>query len=363
MTLPINVGWIRYIRPLIFPALHTCGILDDLTVSNGDCIGCAISSKTTRIGGIASFMLKSAPCKQAVIHDNEKGILAGPLIFSAFVGLLLVVVLYPILMKLDFSSRLRHGLEGSIFIFVLFIVVLAYQSAKAIKIRKFLKGAEAPLLVRDLMTSCLQGDIECLQKLFAEREPADFRVMLTLLQAKAESILQTEIAHMTDIHKKIGLRIFNKKCNLSYHLFFRNPDEYSRASLPREIVLLRNALKEDWPTSLSRDLDEIENSRRALFTLFNDYLDIVPEQVTHLRFLRQTYKYRSPAPDIARKITFCLDVFDCVDRLKENGDRSPLMNKIEATAETRIPLLRKAMGRYQSAWEAMVDTYEFSLSY
>ncbi len=308
-------------------------------------------------------MLKSSLLKQTVIPNNKKGILAGPLIFSAFAGLLLIVVLYPILMKLDFSSKLRHGLEGTILIFVVFMVVLAYQVAKAIKIRKFLKGAEAPLLVRELMSVCLEGDIGCLQKLLAEQEPSDFHIMLALLQAKAESILQTDIAHMTDIHKKIGLRIFNKKCNPSTHLFFRKPDEYSRAALPREIVLLRKALKEDWPTSISRNLEEIESSRRALFTLFNDYLDIVPEQVTHLRFLRQTYKYRSPAPDIARKITFCLDVFDCVDRLKENGDKSPLMNKIESTALIRIPLLREAMDRYQTAWEAMVDTYEFSLSY
>jgi hypothetical protein len=301
--------------------------------------------------------------KQTAIGGYDKGFLAGPLIFSAFVGLLLVVVLYPVLMKLEFSSRLRHGLEGTILIIVLLMVVLAYQAAKAFKIRKFVKGEEALLLVRDLMTDCLQGDMGCLQKLMAEHEASDLRRMLTLLQAKAENILQTEIAHMPEIHKKIGLRIFNKKCNLSYHLFFRSPDEYSHASLPREIVLLRRALKEDWPTSISRNLNEIESSRRALFTLFNDYLDIVPEQATHLCFLRQTYKYRSPAPEITRKITFCLDVFDCVDRLKQSENKSLLMDQIESAAQVRIPLLRKAMDRYRSAWEAMIDTYEFTLSF
>lgn len=308
-------------------------------------------------------MKNPVPRKQVAIGDNHKGFLAGPLIFSAFVGLLLVVVLYPFLMKLDFSSHLRHGLEGTILIVVLLMAVLAYQSAKAFKIRKFVKGEEALLLVRDLMTDCLQGDIGCLQKLLAEQEASDFRVMLTLLQAKAENIMQTEIAHMTEIHKKIGLRIFSKKCHLSYHLFFRGPDEYSRTSLPREIILLRKALKEDWPTSITRNLDKIESSRRALFTLFNDYLDIVPQQATHLRFLRQTYRYRSPAPEITRKITFCLDVFDCVDRLKANENKLPLMEQIESTAQVRIPMLRKAMDRYRSAWEAMVDTYEYTLSF
>ena len=203
-------------------------------------------------------MLEPSLRKQTVIPNNKKGILAGPLIFSAFAGLLLIVVLYPILMKLDFSSRLRHGLEGTILIFVVFMVVLAYQVAKAIKIRKFLKGAEAPLLVRELMSVCLEGDIGCLQKLLAEPELSDFHIMLTLLQAKAESILQSEIAHMTDIHKKIGLRIFNKKCKLSYQFIFKSLDEYSRVALPREIVLLRKALKEDWPTSISHNLKEIE---------------------------------------------------------------------------------------------------------
>ena len=308
-------------------------------------------------------MKNPVPRKQAVIDDNDKGFLAGPLIFSAFVGLLLVVVLYPFLMKLDFSSRLRHGLEGTILIIVLLIAVLAYQSAKAFKIHKFVKGEEALLLVRDLMTECLQGDIGCLQKLLAEQEASDFHVMLTLLQAKAENIMQTEIAHMTEIHKKIGLRIFNKKCHQSYHLVFRSPDEYASASLPKEIVLLRRAVKKKGPASLSRRLDEIEKSRQTLFTLFGDYLAIVPEQATHLLFLRKTYKFRSPEPEVIRKITYCLDVFDCVDRVRVNECRSPLMDKIRSAAEVRIPLLRKALERYQSAWNVMVDTYEATSSH
>lgn len=261
-------------------------------------------------------------------------------------------------MRLDFSYKLRHGLEGSILIAVLLVTFLVYHVVKTVKIRKFVKGAEAPLLVRELKTVCLQGDIGGLEKLLSEQEGSDLHVMLTLLQAKAENILQTEIAHMTDVHKKIGLRIFTKKCHQSYHMFFRSKDEYTRASLPKEIVLLQTAVRKEWPLPMLRQMKKLENSRRALFTLFDDYLDIVPEQSTHRHFLRKTYKYRSPAEEISRKITYCLDVFDCVDRLKLEDSDSPLMSKIEAEARRRIPQLRKALGRYQAAWEKIVDTYE-----
>ena len=305
--------------------------------------------------------IKPAPRQHVAVLSNNKGILAGPLIFSAFFGLLLVVVLYPFLMKLEFSSRLRHGLEGTILIIVLAMTVLVYQTAKAVKIRKFVKGAEAPLLVRDLMTNCLQGDIGCVQKLLAEHEDADFNVMLNLLQAKAESILQNELAHMTDIHKKIGLRLFNKKCNLSYHLFVRSPDEYTRASLPKESSLMRRAVEKEQPALVRRKLDALERSRQSMFTLFSDYLKIVPEQDTNLHFLRKTYKYRPPVLEIARKMTFCLDVFDCVDRLKDKDFNSPLMKQIEETAQDRIPLLRESVKRYESDWKSMVETYEIEL--
>jgi hypothetical protein len=302
-------------------------------------------------------MDKPMTCKTAG-YNNDKGILAGPFIFSVFVGLLLVVVLYPFVMKLDFSSRLRHGIEGSILIAVLLVTLLAYQAVKAIRIRKFVKGAEAPLLVRELKADCLQGDIGSLEKLLVEQEDSDIHVLLILLQAKAENILQTEIAHMTDIHKKIGLRIFSKKSHQSYHMFFKNPDEYALASLPKEIALLKNAVRKEWPLPMLRQVKKLENARRALFTLFDDYLDIIPEQKTHLRFIRQTYKYRSPEAEISRKITYCLDVFDCVDRLKEKDFDSLPMSSLEAVARRRIPLLRKAVDRYREAWEKIVVTYE-----
>jgi hypothetical protein len=303
-------------------------------------------------------MIKPAPHNHSAVLNNNAGILAGPLIFSAFVGLFLVVVLYPFIMKLEFSSRLRHGLEGTILIVVLAITILAYQSAKAVKIRKFVKGAEAPLLVRNLMDSCLKGDIGCLKKLLAEHEESDIHVLVTLLQAKAESILQSELAHLTDIHKKIGLRLFNKKCNLSYHLFVRSPDEYAQASLPKEIVLMRRAISKEQPASLSRKLDALESSRQTMFTLLSDYLIIVPEQNSNLRFLRKTYKYRPPVLEIARKMTFCLDIYDGVDRLKDEDFKSPLMGQIKAAAQDRIPLLRAAVKRYESDWESIVEIYE-----
>jgi hypothetical protein len=302
-------------------------------------------------------MLKISPRKNTVTINN-KGILAGPLILSTFVGLLLVVVFYPFLMKLEFSSSLRHGLEGTILIVVLAVTLLVYHSTKAIKIRKFVKGADAPLLVRDLMINCLQGDIGCIQKLLAEHDEDDFLVMLTLLRAKAESILQNDLAHMTDIHKKIGLRLFNKKCNQSYHFFVRSSEEYVQTSLPKEIVLIRKAIKEEQPASLTRQIDSLESSRQKMFTLFGDYLDIVPEQIANLRFLRKTYKYRPPVLEMARKMTFCLDVFDCVDRLKDTDNKSPLMRQIEDTAQDRIPILRDAVERYESNWQSMVETYE-----
>ena len=292
------------------------------------------------------------------LKDDHTGILAGPLIFSVFVGLLLVVVFYPVLIKLDFSARLRHGVEGSIFIAVLLLSVLAYQSAKAIKFRKFVKGAQTPLLLRELKNGCLQGDIRSLEILLAEHEDSDFHILLTLLQAKAENILQTDIAHLSDIHKRVGLRIFTKKGPQSFHLLFRHPDAYARSALPREIVLLRKAAEKGWPVAMQRRLNALESARRSLFTLFHDYLDIVPEQNTHLPFLRKTYKYQVPAPEIARKITYCLDVFDCVDRLKEADTNTPLRDHIDMEARRRIPELRKGIARYRAAWEEMVVTYE-----
>ena len=288
-------------------------------------------------------MRNYSPGKNNVSLNNNKGILAGPLILSTFVGLLLVVVLYPFLMKLEFSSSLRHGLEGTILIVVLAISLLVYHFTKAIKIRKFVKGADAPLLVRDLMASCLQGDISCIKKLLIDHEEDDLLVLLTLLQGKAENILQNELAHLTDIHKKIGLRIFNKKCSQSYHFFVRSTEEYIQTSLPKEIFLIRKAVKKEQPDSFVRKIDSLESSRQSMFTLFGDYLNIVPEQIASLRFLRKTYKYRPPVLEIARKMTFCLDVFDCVDRLKETDNKSPLMWKIEETAQDRIPILRDAV--------------------
>ena len=303
-------------------------------------------------------MRKYSPGKNAVTIKNNKGILAGPLILSTFIGLLLVVVLYPFLMKLEFSSSLRHGLEGTILIFVLAITILVYHFTKAVKIRKFVKGADAPLLVRDLMTSCLQGDIGCIKKLLIEHEEDDFLVLLTLLQGKAENILQNELAHLTDIHKKIGLRLFNKKSSQSYHFFVRSTEEYVQTSLPKEIFLIRKAVNKEQTGLFGRKIDALESSRQGMFTLFGDYLNIVPEQIASLRFLRKTYKYRPPVLEIARKMTFCLDVFDCVDRLKETDNKSPLMWKIEETAQDRIPILRDAVKRYESNWQTMVETYE-----
>jgi hypothetical protein len=303
-------------------------------------------------------MRKYSPDENAITLNNNKGILAGPLILSTFVGLLLVVVFYPFLMKLEFSSSLRHGLEGTILIVVLAITILVYHFTKAIKIRKFVKGADAPLLVRDLMTNCLQGDIGSIKKLLIDHEEDDFLVLLTLLQGKAENILQNELAHLTDIHKKIGLRLFNKKSSQSYHLFVRSPEEYVQTSLPKEIFLIRKALNKELTGSLVRQIDSLESSRQSMFTLFGDYLKIVPEQIASLRFLRKTYKYRPPVLEVARKMTFCLDVFDCVDRLKEIDNKSPLMRKIEETAQGRIPILRDAVKRYESNWQAMVETYE-----
>ena len=303
-------------------------------------------------------MRKNSSGKNTVTLKNNKGILAGPLILSTFVGLLLVVVLYPFLMKLEFSSSLRHGLEGTILIVVLAITILVYHLTKAIKIRKFVKGADAPLLVRDLMTSCLQGDTGSINKLLVDYEEDDFHVLMTLLQGKAENILQNELAHLTDIHKKIGLRLFNKKSSQSYHFFVRSTEEYVQTSLPKEFLIIRKAVYKEQTDLLVRQIESLESSRKGMYTLFGDYLNIVPEQIASLRFLRKTYKYRPPVLEIARKMTFCLDVFDCVDRLKDSDNKSPLMWKIEETAQDRVPILRDAVKRYESTWQTMVESYE-----
>jgi hypothetical protein len=286
--------------------------------------------------------------------SRQGGILAGPLIVSLFSGMGLMIILYPLVMRIRLSAPDRSGLLLAAFLIP--AVAGAYRLGVRYKKRRFAAGEKDPLMMRSFMKRCISRDLNRLQRGVETFDGSSRRLFFEMLLSQAEGISRTEGLHLAGINERISSAACEKRKRRLYRRLFQNASEYETAGLPEEITLLKNASVSQ-KNPFGRSVSELIERRKLLFTLFGDYQNILHAPVGNLCDGPSPPKSAVP-PGSSGKIAFVLDLVEILNTLETDRIEPNRKKEIFQLADRRIRMIRTACDRYRETWQRLASAYE-----
>lgn len=298
----------------------------------------------------------SDKCRRWLCRNTEGWVVEG-LLAALFTGLALVIILFSYIPFTPVFAQNERWTYFGITVIILLTMIVAYWGVAIYRKGRFKRGRQDHLLMRDMMAACIVKDCGELEQRFSDPDCSDALIFNQMLFFKVQAILENEDLRMRDIQARFEeIRI---KPGNAEHLgnFFNTPQEYELTPLPAEFEAVFKAL-----TPLSDQLHSqvaaLKASRRALFTLLSDYIEMLAVTEADIRKVLETYRYNPPDHALARQIAFVIKVIDYLKGLHRDNLFPARRMAMEKMAVARVLQLKSAVKDYRGAWERLVKAYE-----
>lgn len=288
---------------------------------------------------------------------NRAGWVAEGLLAALFVGLILFVILFSYFStSAIFTAYLKWG-----YIIMAAVIVAAmfatYWCVAVYRKRRFRKGGQDFLMMRNLMTTCLDNDCSAVEQQFSAADGSDLSIFNRMLLCKLQEIFERERTRVIDIHTRFRKSGIKEIKGVHFEKFFQTSESYDTTPEPLEIKTAALALK-PLGSGMEASLVRLKNSRRLLFTAMSDYLDLLSVTDADVKKLLKAYRFNPPGNETARDIVFANNAVDYLIKFHRNRLSDERRFAMEAIASQKLLQLKSVLSDYRKAWRHLVDTYE-----
>ncbi|WP_155319986.1 WXG100 family type VII secretion target [Desulfosarcina alkanivorans] len=288
---------------------------------------------------------------------NESGFAVNAVAATLFLGLVLTIVVYS---ALDLTGTLtRMGRFGPVLplIVIAWLMVGIYMGVKRLKRRAAKIRIKGPLFMRSLMNDCIERTCGVLQRQLNTPEIPSAGILNDILMDKMLYICNADCQRFSDIRRRIEGSRLKGSPGLELARFFQTDVEYGKQPLPDEIRQVADTVSRS-RTDLRDLLERLKNAHQTLCTGTGNILALLPPDPKKVETIRNTYRYRPPTPQRARRMVFAIETLTYLKATRYENVNPMDRRRYDSVAEQVIPELAKALTVYKQAWQDLVDAYE-----
>ena len=288
----------------------------------------------------------------------DGGFIANPLALTVFLALVMTVTAYLLLERFGLAGRLGYWESLAPFGIIVLLSAGIFAILRAMRKQYYEIGIPDPIFARRLMTECLEQTCGLLEKRLSAK-PAISRDMLfyEMIQHKMFDIYDKDCLRFYDIRKRVAQCGLKRAPGLDFAAYFQSAEAFVRTPLPQEMQLFEDVVRME-RRELKKLQKRVAATRKTLFTIFSDYLDLLPPNPKKVDGLRKQYRYRPPAKDQAVRMAFALETLDYLMAIRFDNVKPYAQKKYVAAAKKAMPRLTDAYEDHKSAWMELVLAYE-----
>ncbi len=289
--------------------------------------------------------------------SSSSGWVAEGLLAALFAGMALFILLYTWVSanSILVSYSLLRNL--AIAVVVILWMILVYWLVGRFRRKRFSAGKPDPLMMRQLMGSCLAEDCGEINELLSTSGISDVEIFKRFMTAKLQEILDREGLRRQDFQTRFRESRIPPIKGTRLNQFFYAPSEFDQLSLPSDLEAVYKALAPFYP-QIEMPLDHLKNSRQRLFTIFCDYPALWHITDKEIEKLQQTYRYNPPEYEVAKKLAFADKIIRFFKKERQGGLSPSQHHFLDQSARQKVSQLKSALVDYQRAWKGLVKSYE-----
>jgi hypothetical protein len=286
----------------------------------------------------------------------------SPVMAAIFIGLVLMVLVFSVIAnQLGKSPYLTWAYAGAS-VGIGLVLLGIYRLLRFLEKRRLATGRRDPLLLRRLMEAEIEKAAGPLRERLDNPDLTVEAVFYQLLQDQIEALFTTDALRFTELRRKLEKSGIEKQTGSGFRRFFRSAHNYAEAPLPEALTLMERAVAKSHDEGLANGLTRLKAAHLELHTFLGDYLDLLPCTREEIAKLQKRYPFRPPDDQLAREMIFAGKFLSHLIRRHTaepgTGGRQAETNALETAAKRRVPGLSAAIAAYETAWRALLDTYD-----